>query len=296
MVRDVNITVDEATCNRCLACVDTCPSHIYIRNVAGKITTDAQWFSMCITCGQCMSVCPTQSAKVGELEYERDFFEFTGETTGFDQFANALIKRRSVRSFSIKPIPKEVMERITSLFRHAPFGVSPVNAEVTIINDRKKIEEGLPYMRNFYKMMGKMFGNAAGRLMFRLMSNKEDYSTIMDFLMPMIKNGHYTNDTIHDSITREAPAVMLFHGKKNLGEHTADCWIMMNYAMISAHLLGLGTTIIGLIPPVLNQMKIARKIFNVPEGHEVVCALILGYPKHKYLRGYKAVERTVHYS
>jgi hypothetical protein len=179
--------------------------------------------------------------------------------------------------------------------RHAPYGVSPINAEVTIINDRRKIEEALPYMKNFYKFMGKAFGNGFGRFMFRFMAKKEDYSTIMDFLMPMIKNGHYTDEKYPDTITRSAPAIMLFHGRKDAGEHTADCWIMCNYAMISAHFLGLGTTIIGLIPPVVNQSKAVKNIFGIPKDHQVVCSLILGYPKHKYLRGYKAVDRTIHY-
>jgi ferredoxin len=288
------VTVDQATCNRCLACVDTCPSCIYIKKESGEITTDPELFIMCITCGQCMSVCPTGSAKVSVLEYDRDFFEYSSDTAGFEQFRNSLVKRRSVRSFSSKPVTAEILEKITELLRHAPFGVAPLNAGVTVISDRKKIDEALPYMKNFYAFMGKFFGNGFGRLFFRLMAKKEDYTTIMDFLMPMIKKGHYTDEKYPDTITRSAPVIMLFHGKKDAGEHTADSWIMCNYAMISAHFLGLGTTIIGLIPPVVNQSKIVRNIFGIPKDHHTVCALILGYPLHKYLRGYKAVQRIVH--
>jgi NAD-dependent dihydropyrimidine dehydrogenase PreA subunit/nitroreductase len=292
MFKNPTITINQETCTLCMGCVDLCPSVIYFKDDKNQIAINPVNSKFCITCGQCMSVCATRSVQTGDMNYDRDFFGFSTETITYDSFASELIKRRSVRSFSKKPIEKEIIDKVTGIFRHAPYGVAPLNAEVTIINDRKKIEETLPIMRNFYDRMGKL-DNAMGRFIFKLMVNKEVYRTMVDFLLPIIRSGHYKYES-GDTITRGAPAIILFHGKKEAPEHTADSWILCNYAMISAHFLGLGSTIIGLVPPVINQSKEVRKIFGIPEGHDVVCSLILGYPKHKYQRGFKAIERIIH--
>jgi nitroreductase len=258
-----------------------------------KVKPEPENFSICISCGQCMMVCPTKAAQVEGLDYEKDFFNYVSAPSDFDSFSNTMVRRRSVRSFKDRPIPPELLERITSFLRHAPFGVSHDNAEVTVINDRQLIERSLPLMQKLYRMMGKLFGNAVGRIFFRMMTNASDYNTVVEHLLPLLKREEFFVEGGKDWITRGAPALMLFHGKKSAQEYISDSWIMINYAMMSAQYLGLGSTIIGLIPPAINQSKDLRKMLSIPNDHKVICALILGYPKHRYLRAYLAKERII---
>jgi hypothetical protein len=52
--------------------------------------------------------------------------------------------------------------------------------------------------------------------------------------------------------------------------------------MLAAVSLGLGTTIIGLIPPIVDRSKVLRERYGIPRGNKVCTSLILGYPKYKY--------------
>jgi hypothetical protein len=61
--------------------------------------------------------------------------------------------------------------------------------------------------------------------------------------------------------------------------------------MLAAHSLGLGATMIEIIPAAINKVKEVRNIFQIPEENEAVMSVIIGYPKYKYKR---AVKRAMH--
>lgn len=75
--------------------------------------------------------------------------------------------------------------------------------------------------------------------------------------------------------------ILIFHANKDAEEHTNNALICVTYARLAAHSFGLGTTIIGLIPPAINRVKELKELFQIPEENEAVISLILGYPKYK---------------
>ncbi len=54
--------------------------------------------------------------------------------------------------------------------------------------------------------------------------------------------------------------------------------------MLQAHALGLGTTLVEVVPSAINQVKELKALFQIPQTHEVTMALVLGYPKYRYKR------------
>jgi hypothetical protein len=62
---------------------------------------------------------------------------------------------------------------------------------------------------------------------------------------------------------------------------------------LSAHSLGLGGSIMDIIPPAIDKDKKLRALFNVSDDQEVVASIILGYPKYKYQKGIKRVLKEV---
>jgi hypothetical protein len=55
--------------------------------------------------------------------------------------------------------------------------------------------------------------------------------------------------------------------------------------MLAALSLGLGTTIIGKIPPVVERSKELRSRYGIPKDNRVLTSLILGHPKYRYRQG-----------
>ena len=60
------------------------------------------------------------------------------------------------------------------------------------------------------------------------------------------------------------------------------CAEVCHHSMLAAVSLGLGTTIIGLIPPVVDRSMLLRKRYGIPKDNRVCTSLVLGYPKYKY--------------
>lgn len=58
--------------------------------------------------------------------------------------------------------------------------------------------------------------------------------------------------------------------------------LVCHHAMLAAVSLGLGTTIIGLIPPIVDGSKTLRQRYGIPQDNRVLTSLILGYPKYRY--------------
>ena len=113
---------------------------------------------------------------------------------------------------------------------------------------------------------------------------KEVSNTLVNFIIPHVNKGLYDSSTGIDDITRNAPALILFHAKKGAEEHTVDAHIYLTYSLLTAHSLGLGASAIGLIGPAINQSKPLRKLFRIPDGNEVIESMIVGYPKFPFKR------------
>ena len=84
-------------------------------------------------------------------------------------------------------------------------------------------------------------------------------------------------------VCHHAPLVMLFHGPiSKFGMSEADAYIWATNTTIYAKTLGLGSCFIGFIVKAMGRNKILKKEMNIPVGHKVYAALVLGYPKVIY--------------
>ena len=90
-----------------------------------------------------------------------------------------------------------------------------------------------------------------------------------------------------DIITRNTPAMLLFHAKPEAEVHSEDIFIELTYALLAAHSLGLGASAIDLIPPAIQRTEELRSMFAIPDKNEVLAAMIVGYPKYHFRRGIK---------
>jgi nitroreductase/NAD-dependent dihydropyrimidine dehydrogenase PreA subunit len=282
------ITVNQSTCKQCHLCMEVCPQKIYIKNSSNEISIRPDRVHLCFKCGQCMAACTTQSVVVNGLSYESDFFELPEEASYETSFYNLIYTRRAIRNFKDKPVPTEVLKKIVDAISFAPPGFPPLKTDIIVVQNRELIRKALPNMIQLYDKLVGMMNKPMYRFFIKKEVGDKKFRSMQNHLIPMLirrlpelKNG------TEDTITRYAPAMILFIADKNGEDIHQDISIAATYGMLAIHSLGLGGSIMDLIPPAINKDPGLRKMFCIPDTHEVVTSLILGYPKYKYQRGIK---------
>lgn len=288
----LEIFINYETCSNCGICSEICPAFIFEHDGVNGIKIKQDFIHLCFECGQCMAVCKTKSIFVKSLDYDKDFYEFSDD----DNFFSIIEKRRSVRRFKPLPVKKELIEKILDAVSKAPHGDKNQHVEITVINNRNKIIEGLLLMSEFYDKLAKWLHNPIMRKLIQLETGKDKLNTLINHLLPRIEKGIYHNISFeYDGITRGAHTLLIFHAEKDSEEHKEDSMIFVTYATLAAQALNLGSTIVELVPPPINKIPKLKKIFNIPNSHEAIISLIIGYPKYRYQRGIRRNLKRVHW-
>ena len=280
--------IDPQTCSRCGACAEVCPNQILARGKDGEVSFRPELLSLCIGCGHCMAVCSTRSVTAGDLSYERDLFDLPPGGVGECDFFNFLARRRSVRNFQDKPVDKEMLQRIIEAVELAPMGFPPHKVEVTVVQNRATIKKALPGLFKTYRTLNRRMKNPMFRFLMKKLLKAETFNTIQNHLVPAMEKGlPEMKEKGRDLFARGAPALILFHARRDSENHTEDIQIALTYGLLAAHSLGLGATAIGLIPAAVERDRELRKLFQIPKDNEVLASMIVGHPKLSYKRGIK---------
>lgn len=274
-------SIDQQLCKKCRLCIEVCPCKVI--GINGEVSFLAEREHICLKCGQCMAVCCSKAVHVDGLNYKDNFSEIPCNSMNYPDFINLLSTRRSVRNFSDKPLTRSHINQILNAVRYAPFGASPDSMKITVVNSRQRIESALPYIEEFLDNIVKWMENPIASFMIKRKKDMETYNTIRNHLYPIAKTNNYKLKN-GDRITRNAPALIIFHAEREAEEHTNNSLIYASYAMLAAHSLGLGAAMNRILPAAINKLKTIRKIFNIPDENEAIIALIAGHRKYAYKR------------
>jgi nitroreductase/NAD-dependent dihydropyrimidine dehydrogenase PreA subunit len=289
------IAINTQTCKACGACADVCPNHTtYKDDSTGIMGVYETRIKLCEKCGQCMAVCPTLSINVEGLSYEKDFAPLPENGPYEDLFYKMIASRRSVRNFKDKPVSWELLEKIADAIRCSPLSFPPHKTEITIVQNREIIKQALPLMIDMYDMLVKMMDNPVMKMIIKKSAGPDQFRTLENHVIPIMKDKlPELRSGADDAITRSAPAMIIFHADKNSDNYRTDINIAVTFGILAAHALGLGATIIELIPAAIDKEKKLRKLFLIPDNNAVVASMIVGYPKYKYQRSIKRSLKSV---
>jgi len=290
------IRINHEKCRRCLLCAEVCPNEIFIKSESGLIETKPERVHLCIECGQCMAVCPTSSVNAGTLSYEKDFFEMSNSENSDKTFDELVQSRRSIRNFKNQPVPKEILDKIVEAISFAPPSFPPHRTELIVINDTNFIRSTLPRMVENYKALLKMMKNPIMNRIVKKKIGPPKFLTLKNHLIPLLKvKMPEMEKGNEDAITRGAPALILFLTEKNKEDNSQNISIAATYGMLKIHSLGLGGAIMDIIPPAINRDTELRKLYCIPDTHEIVTSLTVGYPRIKYRLGIRRDLKSVKY-
>ncbi|RLD46445.1 MAG: hypothetical protein DRI86_03140 [Bacteroidetes bacterium] len=289
-----NYLVNHRICNKCKLCVEICPVNLIKQGENGLIKFINNRKDICLECGQCMAICKSSAIKIEKYNYEDNLKKIPKDFISHDNFIDFISSRRSVRNFKNKKVEEEKINKILEVLRYAPYGAMPNNVEITVINNRDRIQHILPMAEEFLDNIVKWIKKPIMRKIIKLKLGVETYNTIRNHIYPMAKLNNYKLK-YGDRITRDAPALIIFHAKKGAEEHTNNSLIYATYTMLAIHSCGLGGSMNGIIPAAINKDPRIKEAFNIPENHEATMSLTLGYPKYKYAKAIIREQKKVNW-
>lgn len=278
-----NVSIDQKLCNQCGTCVAVCRG-APLRLEDGKVQVDQSRGFGCIGCGQCVAVCPRGAISVeGRDLCSDDVLPLPprDSVASFDALRALLATRRSVRDFRDGDVAPELVERVLEAASAAPMGLPPSDVRVIVFQGRSEVAELAKVLLAKLKTW-KWMGSSWGAALLRPIYGKSLTDTLRDFVLPVTETYEEKAHEGVDWFFYGAPLALYFHASAKADP--ADAVVAATYAMIAAHALGLGGTMLGLPGIIFKQSKDLKRDYGIDPDAEAGMMLILGHPKHAYRR------------
>lgn len=210
----------------------------------------------CIACGHCTAVCPTSAMDntkaplSGQVEL--------GDYTRLDETQTELFlrSRRSIRKYLKKEVSREVLEKLVNLARFAPTAENFQGISFVAVNNGELIKKVVETCVQILEGAG-MYPQITGRY----------------------------RSTGYDVVLRGAPSVVLAVADKGSKYGLISGTSCLTYLELFAPSMGLGSCWAGFLQTLCGiEGSPIPAMFGIPAGKEVVGAVMLGYPKNKFLR------------
>ena len=246
MGNEHKVIIDSEKCIGCGLCKKDCVG-FDIDIVSGKAVANGM---SCIMCGHCEAVCPQGAIKITGFDDTVEEFDEQVRLNP-EQLMSAIKTRRTIRQFTDKKIPDEVVDAIFEAGRMAPTGANSQGTRYVLL-DEKKAECEAVAVGIFSKLIG------AGKK-----------------LIPQLKSMEISDSFFF----KKAPLVIVIFGKDKVSASLAA----ENMAFM-AEAYGLGVLFSGFFTTCVNKSSKIRKIMGIGKKPAAVTTLVIGYPAVKYHR------------
>ena len=258
-------SVDPEKCNKDGICVQVCPVRIIEQASNSDVPTpveDAE--KHCISCGHCVTVCPTAALSHRDMSPE-DCPQLQKEwQLSPEQTEHFLRSRRSIRNYKQEPVEKEKLEQVINIASHAPSGHNRQPVKWRVIYNKSDLQNISEHVVDWMR---------------HLMKEQPDFahSLHMDRVLAGWEAGL-------DPITRDAPHAILTHAPESDPTAQAACTIALSYLELAAPSLGLGGCWAGFVNAAALFWPPLQEELSLPRGDVLYGTMLIGYPKFKYQR------------
>ena len=171
---------------------------------------------------------------------------------------DAIITRRSTRSYNPDAIEQDKLEKVIEAGRFAPSGGNSQTNHFLVVQDKVVLEK---------------LATLAEEAFAKMEVTEKTYSSLKTSILLSKKGGyvfHYN-----------APVLIIVANQKNYGNNMADCAVAVENMMIAANELDLGSCWINQIHWLTEDEKILSYLreLGLKENERVYASLVVGYAK-----------------
>lgn len=281
------INIIDDRCIVCGKCVEVCKD-FSLDIVEKKLVITTNPVFGCVGCGHCMAICPVNAIEISGREISAsDLFELPPpeHAASFEQLSALLKRRRSLREFSDKEVPKEIIDKIIKAASTSPMGVPPTDINLLVLESRDAVKRFTVDFCQYLKGM-KWFVSEWFLKLMRPFWGKTNDQIFRKFLRPMFNIFTSKMDENINLVTYDAPLAIYFYGSPF--SDPADPIVAATVAMYAGEALGLGTCMIGSVHPLIQNGKkaeIFRDKYGIKYKSKEGLIVLFGYPKVRYKKG-----------
>ena len=248
------ITVDHDLCRRDGICMAACSRDLIGPDAEGYPVAVVEGESYCTACGHCLGACPHGALVLRGVGTAECVAVESDGALGEDAVRALIMGRRSVREFQDRTVPRETIEWLLQVTRWAPTASNKQPVHWLVIDGRDKV----------HALAGQVAEFLRTRTGFELQVGAWDDG--------------------RDYILRDAPHLLIAHAKDEGPFAAVDCAIAVTELDLAARALGAGGCWAGLFMGAANAHPPLRDALDLPLGHKVFAALMLGWPTYRYRR------------
>jgi nitroreductase/NAD-dependent dihydropyrimidine dehydrogenase PreA subunit len=259
------ITIDESACKKDGMCARECLAAIIRLPEGGYPEIPEDNEIACRLCGHCVAVCP-QGALSHEAVHIEDSPPLEKDLAiGEAQAVQFLRSRRSIRSYTEKPVERKTVQRLIEIARYAPTAGNSQLVEWVVISGNARVRE---------------IAAEAARCLREILDKDPSVAVAAPYLPTTLA----TFDAGYDSILRNAPVLLIASAPVEAINGMVDLTLALSYLDLVAPVMGLGTCWAGLLHRAMLYSKSFKESLGVPPAHRYHYPMMLGYPKVKFYR------------
>lgn len=258
------LKIDPVLCKKDGLCVKECPVSVLVMKDAESVPEMIEGAdTICLQCGHCVAICPhgALSHKASPLEQSPEIDK--KKIIYVKQSVQFLRTRRSVRVFKDKPVEKEILNSIIKVASYAPTGSNLQLVEWVVFRDKDKLHE-----------MSEL----------TIEGMRDTLSQNAKAAPPYLKKLITAWDAGHDTVLRNAPAVVLGMVNKDARNGLVDTTIALTYLDLIAPTFGLGTCWAGLLQSAMMNWPPVKEAMGITNNYPFHYPMMVGYNKHRYYR------------
>ncbi|MEW5913419.1 MAG: nitroreductase family protein [Thermodesulfobacteriota bacterium] len=286
MAQRVITVIDPELCTGCGLCVAVCPAEtISLQGGKAAVTGERS-----LGCGHCQAVCPAGAVRVGSLDPEQArFASFAPDPRWLPfgqgdpaQLVRLMASRRSCRNYRARPVPRELLADLVKIAVTAPSGSNSQAWSFTVLATREQVLSLAEGVGRVMRRFNRLAERAWLRRLLRLVGRPELDDYYREHYQSVARGLQRWREEGRDMLFHGAPAAVVVGSLPGASCPAEDALLASGHLLLGAHVLGLGSCLIGYAATVLQKSPDLRAGLGLVPEEEVHAVVALGWPAETY--------------